>query len=102
MSVPTLTETSHKEMPEDPISFKVIPPATNHAPLLVRLQLDKAQPLTIELYDVAGRQISHLALEQLAAGAHTLAVATGNIAKGLYLVQLRTQTYTVCRSIHLF
>lgn len=102
MSVPTLTETSHKEMPEDPISFKVIPPATDHAPLLVRLQLDKAQPLTIELYDVAGRQISHLALEQLAAGAHTLAVATGNIAKGLYLVQLRTQTYTVCRSIHLF
>lgn len=102
MSVPVSSETPYEEMPAAPVSFKMIPSASNQAVLLVRLRLDKSQPLTIELYDVAGRQISHLALEQQSAGTHSLAIAAGKIARGFYLVQLHTEFCTVYRNISLF
>ena len=102
MPVPVSTEKPFGEMPAEPVSFKVVPCASNQEEILVRLHLDKAQPLTIELYDVAGRQISRLERERQSAGTHMLAVTLGSIAKGFYLVQLRTESCTVRGIINLF
>jgi hypothetical protein len=62
----------------------------------------QAKPLTIELCDVAGRKISRLVRERKSAGTHMLALTLGGIAKGFYLVRLRTESCTVRGVINLF
>src|SRR6185503_12662927 len=54
----------------------------------VSLTLPNAEPATLAVYDIAGRQVSHRSVGELGSGRHTVALATTNLAPGVYRVQL--------------
>ncbi|MEM6646539.1 MAG: T9SS type A sorting domain-containing protein [Bacteroidota bacterium] len=59
----------------------------------VRFELAEAGPASVLIYDLLGREVEHLSTGTLAAGTHTLDLATADWVPGSYLVRLETAGY---------
>jgi hypothetical protein len=84
---------------EPPLSLRLMPPAPNPASAGVRLSYEipaslAGQPLAVDVFDLAGRRVRHLAQGVAASGRFPLAwdlrsAGTGRADPGLYLVRLK-------------
>ncbi len=67
----------------------------------IRLQLDHPGPLTVAVYDVAGRRIATLHDGTAAAGEHALCWVTGDTPAGVYYVRAESGGRTTVRALQL-
>jgi len=61
---------------------------------LVSYSLAKPGPADLYLYNVSGRQVARLYEGQVMAGTHRLSISTTGLAKGIYVIKLRTSDAT--------
>ncbi|GAB5534718.1 MAG: hypothetical protein Rubg2KO_09670 [Rubricoccaceae bacterium] len=57
---------------------------------VVRVELPRAAPLTVEVFDAFGRRVRQLEAAQRPAGRHDLALDADGLAAGVYLVRMTT------------
>ncbi len=67
----------------------------------IRLLLDRAGPLTVAVYDVAGRQVASLYEGPAAAGEHALCRLSGDVPAGVYYVRAESGGRTAVRALRL-
>jgi hypothetical protein len=67
----------------------------------IRVRLDRAGPLTVGVYDVAGRCIATLRDGTVAAGEHTLRWLPGDSPAGVYYVRAESGGRTAARALQL-
>jgi hypothetical protein len=60
-------------------------PTTN-----VPFELNRSGHVTLQAFDMLGRQVATLINEPLAAGTHTVAFDAGNLASGIYMLRLQS------------
>jgi hypothetical protein len=60
-------------------------PTTN-----VPFELNRSGHVTLQAFDMLGRQVATLVNEPLAAGTHTVTFEAGNLASGIYMLRLQT------------
>ncbi len=68
-------------------------------PVAVSVTLGQSQPVEVALFDALGRRVAVLHDGPLAAGHHTLRLATAALPAGVYVLRLRTQTSTLTRRL---
>jgi hypothetical protein len=70
-------------------AFALSAPTPNpaHGAAHLTLRLDRAQPVTVAVYDALGRTVATLHEGALSAGTHPLTVDAGALAPGLYVVR---------------
>jgi hypothetical protein len=62
----------------------------------VSVTLDRAAPLSADLYDALGRHVAALGRwDRVPAGVHTIDVRAGNLAPGVYLLRVQTDRRVV-------
>jgi len=79
---------------EQPLSLRLLPPAPNPASTHVRLSYDIPSSLAVDVFDLAGRRVRHLAQGIAVPGRFPLAwdlrsAGTGRADPGIYLVRLK-------------
>ncbi len=65
------------------------------------LTLDRADDVTVQAYDITGRQVKTLVDSRLESGEHNITFDAGNLASGVYVIVAQTQTGTLTRSVSL-
>ena len=95
-----LSATSGEAAPEA-AAFALDAPAPNPATdrTTLRLRLDRAQPVRVEVFDLLGRRIQTLHAGALAAGDHPLTLDTSRLPGGLYVVRARGASSQVTRRL---
>ena len=100
-SIPTsIEQVSVAEIPSE-ISLNQNYPNPFNPVTTVEFDLDRAQNVTLTVYDVAGRQVAVLVDGQKAAGTYRVQFDASNLSSGLYLYRLHTQTGSLTRKMTL-
>ncbi|MCA9785667.1 MAG: T9SS type A sorting domain-containing protein [Candidatus Cloacimonetes bacterium] len=75
-----------------PTTAHLLPVAPNpfNPRTLLRLELDRAQEITLTVYNIEGRRVATLAHGRWAAGEHSLPFESGRLPSGVYFAELRT------------
>ncbi|MCA9782938.1 MAG: T9SS type A sorting domain-containing protein [Candidatus Cloacimonetes bacterium] len=75
-----------------PTTAHLLPVAPNpfNPRTLLRLELDRAQEITLTVYNIEGRRVATLAHGRWAAGEHSLPFESGHLPSGVYFAELRT------------
>ncbi len=67
----------------------------------IRFALPKTSNVTIKIYDVLGRQVATLVDEEYQAGVYKVVFEAGELASGLYIYRIQTQSFTQSRKLML-
>ena len=65
----------------------------------IRFALPDPGPVTIRLYDVAGREVRTLVDEELPAGWHRTVLEAGGLASGIYFCRMTAGEFTDARKL---
>jgi hypothetical protein len=74
-------------VPAEGLALTAVVPNPAHGAAAVTLTLDRAQAVTVAVYDTLGRRVATLHEGDLSAGMHPLTVNAGALAPGLYVVR---------------
>jgi len=67
----------------------------------IRFALPKTSNVTIKIYDVLGRQVATLVDEKYQPGVYKIIFEAGELASGLYIYRIQTQSFTQSRKLML-
>ena len=67
----------------------------------IRFALPKTSNVTIKIYDVLGRQVATLVDEEYQAGVYKVVFEAGDLASGLYIYRIQTQSFSQSRKLML-
>ncbi len=67
----------------------------------IRFALPKTSNVTIKIYDVLGRQVATLVDEKYQPGVYKVIFEAGELASGLYIYRIQTQSFTQSRKLML-
>ena len=84
-----ITHVEPNSVPED-VQWTMYPNPTQ-ADVTVSFTVQETTPVAIDVYDLLGRAVATLASSTYAPGNHRLNWETGNVAHGIYLVQLNIE-----------
>jgi hypothetical protein len=78
----------------------LLPNPSNGSTMQVNFSVEKALETQLEIIDITGKVLELKNLGLLAAGSHTISIDRGSMAKGVYLVRLRSaEGSTVLRAV---
>ncbi len=81
------------EIVEKTIGFQVSPnPVGTNQAMTLQLDLPETMPIVINVFDVQGQLVRTISKEQLGVGKSTITVPNKLLGKGIYLVQLQSET----------
>ena len=67
----------------------------------IRFAVPKASHVTIQIYDVLGRQVATLVDEEYQAGVYKVVFEAGDLTSGLYIYRIQTEAFTQSRKLML-
>jgi hypothetical protein len=75
-----------------PKAFRLVPLGSPSPAIAFRLELDRSGPVTVRVYDAAGRRVADLASGSMSAGVHPISwngegAAGGHVPAGVYFVR---------------
>jgi FlgD Ig-like domain/PKD domain len=75
-----------------PKAFRLVPLGSPSSAIAFRLELDRSGPVTVRVYDAAGRRVADLASGSMSAGVHPISwngegAAGGHVPAGVYFVR---------------
>jgi len=98
-----MVTTSVNETPEQPAGYYLHQNYPNpfNPDTQIRFGIAKTEPVTLEVYTITGQLIKRLDLGTLQAGDHQLRLEMVGAANGLYLLRLRSPSYTATQKMTL-
>lgn len=79
-----------------PDSYRLLPPFPNpfNARTTIYIELPHESQVRLDVYDITGRHIAEIARDRYMPGVHGFSYEPENLASGIYIVRMRTETQT--------